>query len=58
MTPEQMVALAIACVLAFVLGVVCGVGLAVRILRWASTPQGTDYLRDVEELVRREREGR
>jgi hypothetical protein len=53
-----MVALAIACALSFALGVLAGVGLAVRVLRWASSPQGTDYLRDVEELIRREREGR
>jgi len=58
MTPEQMVALAVACVLVFAIGILSGVGLAVRILRWASTPHGTDYLRDVEELIRREREGR
>jgi hypothetical protein len=53
-----MVALAIACALAFVLGVLAGVGLAARVFRRASTPQVTDYLRDVEELLRREREGR
>lgn len=44
--------------LGFILGSIFGVSVAVRFLEWARHQPSSDFSADVDELIRRQREGR